>query len=234
MLPTTVPLMATISGASVQLQTAEVRVRVPVSEIVGGVSVVRLMTAAEWKPPGSVGESPQLAAPSAAQRTMTAPRVALVRFPITTLILARNPGDQRPLPRDKPGHAETRDGQVLLASGMSKDVWRPVSAAVRGRLLHDGTGGGGRPRRLADAVNDALVAACESGTYRSPANSLDGPSRPEVLRADREDDVVDEREGVLEHESFHLAVVSPAPMRPRKERPADLDLAQRLIVGMEA
>ncbi len=61
MLPTTVPLMATISGATVQPQTAAVRVRVPVSAIVGPVSVVRLMTAPDWKPPGSVGESPQLA-----------------------------------------------------------------------------------------------------------------------------------------------------------------------------
>lgn len=97
-LPTTVPLMATISGASVQPQTADVRVRVPLSAIVGPVSVVRLMTAPDWKLPGSVGESPQLAAPSAAQRTKAARRLAPVRFPVTTLILASE-DDPRPPPR---------------------------------------------------------------------------------------------------------------------------------------
>ncbi len=56
MLPTTAPLIATMSGDTVQPQTADVRARSPASEKTGGVSAVRLMTPADGRPPVSVGD----------------------------------------------------------------------------------------------------------------------------------------------------------------------------------
>src|SRR5262249_39420996 len=57
------------------------------------------------------------------------------------------------------------------------------------------------------------------------SRSFRWPLRSDVLRADDENDAVDEPERVVEHEPLHLAVVAAAPVRPREERPADLDHA---------
>ncbi len=54
------------------------------------------------------------------------------------------------------------------------------------------------------------------------------------MRADNEDDAVHVPKGVPQHEPFHLPVVAPAPVGPGQERPADLDLALRLIVAVKA
>ena len=88
MLPTTVPLIATRSGDSVHPQTTVVSVRLPVSDMTGGASAVRLMTPGDTCPPGSAGEVPQLQLPSTAQRTRAARRMDLMPTSMTALILA--------------------------------------------------------------------------------------------------------------------------------------------------
>jgi hypothetical protein len=55
-----------------------------------------------------------------------------------------------------------------------------------------------------------------------------------VRRIDYKDNPADEAEGMVQHELLHRAVVPPAPMRARQERPADLDLILALIIPVEA
>src|SRR5262249_48686796 len=62
---------------------------------------------------------------------------------------------------------------------------------------------------------------------------LHRPLGAEVVRPDQEYDAFDEPEGVAEHQPLHLAVVGAAPAGPGQERPADLDLAPRLVVAVE-
>jgi hypothetical protein len=53
------------------------------------------------------------------------------------------------------------------------------------------------------------------------------PRGAPVLLADPEDHGIDERKGVIEHQSFDLAIGCPAPMAAGDEGPADLDFAPR-------
>lgn len=64
-------------------------------------------------------------------------------------------------------------------------------------------------------------------------DSFDGPSRADIVGADHEDHTVGERERVLEHEPFHLTVVTSAPIVARQERPPDFDRAVLAVVPDE-
>src|SRR5882724_6897595 len=71
--------------------------------------------------------------------------------------------------------------------------------------------------------------AVASGNLRSfqeaRANLLQRHLRAQIVFPDHEDDALNEAEGVVEHEGFHLTVVLSAPIGAFQEGEADLDLA---------
>src|SRR6185436_6244120 len=58
--------------------------------------------------------------------------------------------------------------------------------------------------------------------------------RPEIRRADPEDNAVHELECMREHQLFHFAIVNSTPMRPRQKRPTNLNLVPLLIISIVA
>ena len=91
-----------------------------------------------------------------------------------------------------------------------------------------------RPRRRSDLVDQTVAsAAVETRPDPNCTDLLDSALRSDVLRVNEKDDAAHEPEGVLKHEPFHLAVVGTAPMRPREERPTDLDLASASVIAMK-
>jgi hypothetical protein len=91
------------------------------------------------------------------------------------------------------------------------------------------------PRRRSDLVNQTVSSAAV-GTSPDPncTDLLHSALRSDVLGVNEEHDAAHEPEGVAKHEPFHLAVVGTAPMRPREERPTDLDLASASVIAAKA
>src|SRR5512135_792239 len=80
----------------------------------------------------------------------------------------------------------------------------------------------------------ALAASCvPAGPGPDPAKLPYRPLRAMVRRVDDKDDPAHEAEGVVQHEPLHGAVVPPAPMGARQERPAYFDLILARIVPVE-
>src|SRR5262245_15940456 len=107
---------------------------------------------------------------------------------------------------------------------------RLLLLALRHRKLNVLDAQDTRERGPSDAVDEILTTAGEVRAGEDAADLYDGPPRSHVLRADDENDAVHEPERMVEHEPLHLAVVPATPVRPRQERPADFDLAARLVV----
>ena len=66
------------------------------------------------------------------------------------------------------------------------------------------------------------------------ANLLDRSLGSVVRWVYEEDYPTDIAERMVEHESLHLAVVPPTPMRPGEKGPTDFDLIGRLIIAVKA
>src|ERR1051325_81287 len=83
-------------------------------------------------------------------------------------------------------------------------------------------------------LEDDVVAALGRAPHRADphaANLFHRPLGTPVPRTDEEHDRVDEAEGVAKHQTLELAVVAATPVRSRQKRPADLDLAARLVIA---
>jgi hypothetical protein len=88
----------------------------------------------------------------------------------------------------------------------------------------------GNCRRFLDLVDDVFEGLSVKHSRHAPigenrADFFDSFTRPEIRGPDQENDPIDTRKGVVQHETFHLSVVVSTPMGARQECPPNLKLA---------